>query len=223
MERSGVKSMIPILLMGGGGHCKSVIDAIERTGVYEVAGIIDIQEKKGRTVINYPIVGTEDDLVSWFKNGVANCCITLGSVGNSMTRERLFRKAKEVGFSFPVIKDRSAIISDYAILEEGSFIGKGVILNADVKIGINAIVNTGAIIEHDCRVGAFSHISPGATLSGGVKVGNHTHVGTNSSVIQEVEIGNQTVIGAGSVVLKKIADNSIAYGNPCKVVSSTIS
>lgn len=204
--------------MGGGGHCKSVIDSIEQAGRYEVAGITDLPEKKGISVLNYPIIGTEDDLAYWYAQGITNAFITLGSIGNSEIREKLYRKAKEIGFSFPVIIDKSAVVSKHAVLEEGSFIAKGVIVNADVTIGENAIINSGAIIEHDSQIGAFTHIAPGTTLSGGVTVGCHTHIGTNSSVIQGVQIGSQTLIGAGSVVLKNIEDNSVAYGNPCKKV-----
>lgn len=211
--------MVPILLIGGGGHCKSVIDSIEQAQIFEVVGITDLETKRGLTVLNYSIVGTEDDLVQWFEKGVTNCFITLGSIGNSAIREKLYRKAKEIGFSFPVIQDKSAIVSEHVIIDEGTFIGKGTIINADVVIGANAIINSGSIIEHDCHIGAYTHIAPGTTLSGGVSVGTHTHIGTNSSVIQSVQIGSQTLIGAGSVVLKNIEDNCVAYGNPCKKVN----
>lgn len=51
-----------------------------------------------------------------------------------------------------------------------------------------------------------------------ITVGNNVWFGGNVTVIAGVRIGNNVVIGAGSVVTKDIPDNSIAVGNPCKVI-----
>lgn len=51
-----------------------------------------------------------------------------------------------------------------------------------------------------------------------IKVGNNVWIGGNVVVLPGVTIGDNVVIGAGSVVTKDIADNKIAYGNPCKAI-----
>lgn len=51
-------------------------------------------------------------------------------------------------------------------------------------------------------------------------IGNNVHLGANVSVIGPVRIGDNVEIGAGSVVVKDIPSNSIAVGNPAKVVKS---
>lgn len=51
-----------------------------------------------------------------------------------------------------------------------------------------------------------------------IKIGSHVWVGANSVILPEVCIGNNVVIGAGSVVTKNIPSNTIAVGNPCKVI-----
>lgn len=210
--------MASILLIGGGAHCKSVIESIENTGLFKVAGIIDVASKKGMQVLGYSIIGTDEELEIFYNKGITKCFISLGSIGQSTIREKLFKKAKAIGFSFPVIKDKSAIVSEYVAIDEGSFIGKGAIINVDAKIGANAIINSGAIVEHDCLIGAFTHVAPGATLSGNTIVGNHSHIGTNATIIQSITVGSETLIGAGSVVIDDIADNCIAFGNPCKKI-----
>lgn len=53
-----------------------------------------------------------------------------------------------------------------------------------------------------------------------IEVGNNVWFGGNVVVLPGVKIGNNCVIGAGSIVVKDIPDNSLAYGNPCKVVKS---
>lgn len=210
--------MEDIILLGGGGHCKSVIDTINNLGRYNIIGILDFSEKVGTDINGVKIVGTDSDLVDYFKKGVKNAHITLGSIGNPNHRIRLYKYAKDIGLKFPPLIDKTAIIGSKVDIGEGIFIGKGCIINIDTKIGSNSIINTGVIIDHDCLLGSFCHIAPGTTLSGGVSIGDNTHIGTNSSVIQDIRIGNNTIIGAGSVVIKSISSNIKAYGNPCKEV-----
>ncbi len=51
-----------------------------------------------------------------------------------------------------------------------------------------------------------------------IKVGNNVWFGGNVTVLPGVEIGDNSVIGAGSIVTKDIQKNSVAVGNPCKVI-----
>ncbi|WP_196894640.1 DapH/DapD/GlmU-related protein [Aureivirga marina] len=51
-----------------------------------------------------------------------------------------------------------------------------------------------------------------------IKIGNNVWIGANAVILPEVEIGNNVIIGAGSVVTKSIPSNSVAVGNPCKVI-----
>ena len=49
-------------------------------------------------------------------------------------------------------------------------------------------------------------------------IGDNVWIGSNVVVLPEVKIGNNVIVGAGSVVTKNIPENSIAVGNPCKVI-----
>lgn len=51
-----------------------------------------------------------------------------------------------------------------------------------------------------------------------IKVGNNVWIGGNVVVLPGVTIGDNCTIGAGSVVVKDIPANSVAVGNPCKVI-----
>ncbi len=206
--------MKDIVLVGGGGHSKSVIDAIKSTNEFNIVGILDSKE----SINAIKVLGKDSDAYKVFNQGYKNIFIAIGSIGDTKTREKLYAKLKSIGFEFPVIIDKTAIISENVVIGEGSFIGKGVIINSNSEIGNNCIINTGAIIEHDCIIKDFVHIAPGCTLSGGVNINANSHIGTNSTIIQGIKIGTNTLIGAGSVVVKDIANNKKAYGNPCKEV-----
>jgi acetyltransferase-like isoleucine patch superfamily enzyme len=53
-----------------------------------------------------------------------------------------------------------------------------------------------------------------------ISIGDNVWIGMNSVVLPGITIGNNVVIGAGSVVTKDIPSNSIAVGNPCKVIKN---
>ena len=204
-----------LLLIGGGGHCHSVLDAVIDMKVYDERGIID---SINSSYLGVSVIGNDDDIPALFEAGWTEAFITVGSVGDTKNRRRLFEMVKELGLSIPTIIDPTAIIGQGVEIGEGVFVGKRVVINAGATASACAIINTGAVIEHDCEIGAFSHICPGTILCGQVKVGEDSHVGAGSVVKQLVEIGNNALIGAGSVVVKNIPDNSKAYGNPCRVV-----
>ncbi|GHV80065.1 hexapeptide transferase [Spirochaetia bacterium] len=206
-----------LLLVGAGGHCRSVIDSINYVQ-YSDIGIVDLPEMVGKNIFSIPIVGTDEDIESLFEKGYHQAIITLGSVGNPDKRIKLYHKLKLIGFQFPKIIDSTAIVSQISVeMADGVFVGKGVIINTGVKLGTCAIINSGAIIDHDCEIGQFVHIGPGVRMSGGIHIQDNVHVGIGSSMIQSISVGRDSIIGAGSVVVSDIEEGVIAFGIPCRV------
>jgi sugar O-acyltransferase (sialic acid O-acetyltransferase NeuD family) len=206
-----------LLLLGAGGHCRSVLDSIDKS-IYTDIVIVDMPEKVGQLVYDVPVVGTDDDVHELFRQGYREAVITLGSVGNPIMRAQLYHLLKTTGFSITTIIDPTSVVSKQGtFIDEGVFIGKGAIVNSGVVLGTCCIINSGAILDHDSRIGSFVHVSPGVCLSGKVVIGNNTHIGTGSSIIENIEIGENTTIGAGSTVVRNIPGNVIAFGNPCKI------
>ncbi len=140
-----------IILIGGGGHCKSVIDVIETQNRFEIAGILDVKEKIGMQVLNYSIIGSEDELHSLCKE-YTYFLITVGHIKSALLRIRLFEEVKKHGGNLPVIISPKAYVSKYSKINEGTVVMHSSIINASAIVGNNCIVNTGAVIEHDCVI-----------------------------------------------------------------------
>lgn len=185
-----------IILVGYGGHAKSVADCIERQGKYRIIGYTDVGENKSL----YTYLGKDDVLEEYYMKGVRNAAISIGYLGIGDIREKIYLKLKKLGFNLPVIIDPSAVVSRTARIEEGVFIGKGAIVNAESKIGKAAIINTKALVEHECEVGDFVHVAVAAILCGQVRVGNFAFIGANATVIQCREIQEGQIVPAGTVV-----------------------
>lgn len=190
--------MKEIILVGFGGHAKSIIDSIERAGQYYIIGYTDLEA--GKTYRNYQYLGNDDVLQKYFDKGIKYAFVAVGYMGKGDLRHRLYKKIKEIGYVIPTIIDISAQIAEDVKIDEGCFVGKGCIINSDAVIGKMCIINSGAIIEHDCRIDEFSHISVGSVLCGNVKIGCSAFVGANATIIQSRTIGNNCIVGAGTVV-----------------------
>lgn len=70
------------------------------------------------------------------------------------------------------------------------------------------------ILAHDASTFMFL----GKTRAANVMIGNNVFIGAGSIILPGVHIGNRVIIGAGSIVTKNIPDNSVAAGNPAKVI-----
>jgi sugar O-acyltransferase (sialic acid O-acetyltransferase NeuD family) len=191
--------MQDVLLIGGGGHCRSVIDVIELTGKYRIYGIIDVREKVGQEVLGYKIIGTDEDLAK-YRNDVELAFITVGFINSVDLRIKIYGKLKQLNFKLPVIISPLAYVSKHSFIEEGTIVMHNAIINAGAKVGKNCIVNTKALIEHDAIIGDFCHISTGAIINGGVIVGKSSFIGSNATTKQYIKIPEHSFIKAGTVV-----------------------
>lgn len=209
--------MEPIILIGGGGHCISCIDVIEKGGLYEILGILDLPEKIGQKVLGYPIIGTDDELGS-FMPKCKNFLITVGQIDSHSLREKIFNRVKLEGGTLPVIESSLAYVSRHAEISEGTVIMHNVLVNAGAKIGKACIINTNALIEHEAEVGDFCHISTSAIANGQVKVGSGCFIGSNTVIGNNTSIADNVVIAAGSQVLKNVTLPGVYIGNPLRKI-----
>ena len=208
---------LPVLVLGGGGHAKVLIDALLATSIV-VAGIIDPDPLlTGARVLGVPVLGG-DAVVKEFPSGEVLLVNGLGSVALPLRRKQLFEQFKEQGYRFATVIHPSAVISSYAEMGEGVQVMAGALIQAGCRIGINAIINTRASVDHDCIIGDHVHVAPGATLSGGVVIGNISHIGTAATVVQGIRIGEASIVGAGAVVLKNVSAGTTVVGVPAKVI-----
>ena len=191
--------MKPIILIGGGGHCKSVIDVIELEGKYKIVGIVDKLENVGVSILGYKVIGSDDvlpDLIKKYKYAL----ITIGQIDSAQLRINIYHKVKELGFLLPIIISPNAYVSSHSSIGEGSVIMHDVLVNSNVKIGINCIINSKALIEHDCIIGDHCHLSTSSIINGNVVIGSGSFVGSNAVTKHGIKILENSFIKAGSVV-----------------------
>ncbi len=203
--------MKPLVLVGGGGHCKSVIDAAESGGL-TIRGILDLPSNVGRSILGYDVIGTDEDIVRFVDE--AYFVVTLGFIKDASLRIRIHEKIDQLGGRLATIIASTAHVSRYAEVDSGCVILHQACVNAGAKIGKGCIINTFANIEHDAVVGDYSHISTGAIMNGGCQVGKATFLGSQSVMVNGVSVVDGCVIGAGTVIQKNISQRGVYVGNP---------
>lgn len=206
-----------LILVGGGGHCKAVIDVAISAG-REISGIIDNAIPIGSTVLDIPVIGTDDN-ISDFAHENVEFLITVGQIKSPAIRKRLTLAITQSG---GVLAE--SVIASTAHIAIGAKIGRGTVVmhnavvNSDATIGENCIINTGAIVEHDCIVGDFVHISTGTIVNGASTIGNDTFIGSHATIAHTANVADNTVVGAGAVVVNDINEEGTYFGIPAKKI-----
>lgn len=202
--------MKPLILIGGGGHCQSVIEVAESTG-REIRGILDLPEEVGKLVLGYPVLGTDDQLVDYAQN--CEFVITVGFIKNPSLRIKLFNRVREAGGVLATLIASTAYVSRHASLGSGTVVMHHAFVNAGAKIGENVIINTFCNIEHGVSIGNQCHISTGTMVNGDCKVGDNCFIGSQSVLANGITICDNVIVGAGSLVRKNIFRPGIYSGN----------
>jgi sugar O-acyltransferase (sialic acid O-acetyltransferase NeuD family) len=188
----------PIVLIGGGGHCKACIDVIETTGKWDILGILDLPERMGEMVLGYPIVGTDDQVGRFVAEG-ARFLVCVGQIRTADARRRAYERVKAAGGRLATIVSPLAYVSPSAVIGEGTIVMHRAIVNASASVGDNVIINTMALVEHDATVGSHCHVSTAAVLNGGARIGVGSFVGSNAVIIQGATVPEDDFVPAGAV------------------------
>ena len=203
-----------IILIGGGGHCRSCIDVIETTKIFKIAGIVEQPGKNANTpLLCYPILGSDDDLETLRKT-VDYALITVGQMKSSQVRQKIFNGLKKLGFILPMVISPLAHVSNHASIGEGTIVMHQAIVNAGAHIGKNCILNTRCLVEHDARIGDHTHISTAAVLNGEADIGSGSFVGSNAIIVQGAKLPDNFFFKAGSLIAgekdgKAMKDNKL--------------
>ncbi|KIA89126.1 acetyltransferase [Kaistella jeonii] len=202
-----------IVLIGGGGHCKSCIEVIESTEAYNIIGILDLPAEFGKKVLDYQVIGNDDD---YEKFHLAGCCflITTGQIKSAEVRKRIFSQLNILHAEIETVIASTATVSKYSIIGKGTIVMHHCFINAGAQIDENCIINTASVIEHDVVIKSHCHISTKTIINGDCKIGSETFIGSSSCVSNGVNITNNVIIGAGSLVLNKIEKSGTYFGNP---------
>lgn len=191
-----------MIIYGTGGHSKVISSALNKSVRYYFDDRSSVSLIDEIAVGKYdPSIFSDDELIV--------------AIGNNITRKKISESLKH---KFGKVVASSSTIDERVTIGNGSQLLHNCVVQVDVTIGSHVIINTNASVDHDCFIGDYCHIAPGSVLCGNVEIGMGTLVGAGSTILPGIKIGEWCTIGAGSVVTKDIPDNSLAYGNPVRII-----
>lgn len=207
----------PVLVLGAGGHARVLLRLLIDSSV-KVLGITDPDVRKhGSRILGVPVIG-DDDKVTEYPFETVQLVNGLGGSAAMDKRIQLFRRFKNLNYSFASLVHPSAVIASDVTLSEGVQVLPGGIIQTGTVIGADTIVNTRVSVDHDCLIGSHVHLAPGAVLCGQVQVGDGAFIGAGATVIQGVRIGRNSVVGAGAVVLCDVPEAVTVVGVPARSI-----
>jgi acetyltransferase EpsM len=201
-------SLPTLVVYGGGGHGKSVIDLVRATGLYQVIGVVDDGLPLGSLILDLPVLGGAEALEELYQQGVRHAANGIGGIGNVDVRLRAFDKMEKAGFTFPPLVHPTAWVEPSATLEPAVQIMPFSYIGPDSRIGFGSLVNIGACVSHDGRLGRVVNLSPGAILAGNVTVKDYAQIGMHATVNLGLNVGERSIIGNGATVIAHVPDNT---------------
>lgn len=198
-----------ILVYGGGGHGKSVIELLRSLHSYEIVGVLDDGIPAGELVLGVPVLGGAEKLPELYNLGIQQAVNAVGGIGRLDVRLEVFRRLRQAGFSFPTSVHPTAFVEDSAHLADGVQVFPLAYVGSSAEVGFGCLINTGAIVSHDCKLADTCNLSPGATLAGGVEIGEGALVGMRATVNLYVKVGARARIGNGATVKSDVPANGI--------------
>jgi sugar O-acyltransferase (sialic acid O-acetyltransferase NeuD family) len=200
-----------ILVYGGGGHGKALVDLIRAIGSYSIAGIVDDGLPAGSNIMGVPILGGANILEQLYEQGVHLAANAVGGIGNIQSRIKVFERLAKAGFICPTLVHPTAFIERSANLDLGVQVMPLAYIGSEAQVGYGVIVNTGAIVSHDCKLGDYANLSPGAILAGEVNLGTASLVGMGVTINLQVNIGKHARIGNGATVKQDVPGGGIVH------------
>jgi sugar O-acyltransferase (sialic acid O-acetyltransferase NeuD family) len=189
-----------LIIFGGGGHGKAVIDLVRAMGTYRIVGVFDDGLPAGSEVLGVPVLGGASDLSEWHNRGIRLAANAVGGIGNVAVRLKIFEILANAGFVCPALVHPSAVIERSATLEAGVQVLPQAYVGSAARVGFGTVINAGAVISHDCVLGRVVNLSPGATLAGNVRVDDHAQIGMRATVNLQITVGEGALLGNGCTV-----------------------
>lgn len=186
-------SKIRLLIVGAGGHGRSLAETAELSGQFEVVGFLDDSMPTGESALGHLVLGSVADMAQ----NISVCDQAIVAIGNNAVREKLTQQLSNIGFALATVLHPRAIVSPSAMVGRGSTVMAGAIVGTEARLGIGAIVNCGAIVDHQATVEDFGHLGVNASMAGGTVLGHGAWLQAGAA------LGYGVVVKAGAVIAPK--------------------
>lgn len=206
---AGARALVPVLVVGTGGHARVVLDAIERQGQYQVIGLLADTALRGQEFFGARVLGGAEVLER--ADTPRRVVVALGS---GRARETWFATLEKHDYDIVPIVHPDAHVGRDVEIGAGAVVLAGAVVNPGVRLGRGVLVRSGSTLDHGCNLDDFTQVAPGAHLASDVHVGARSHVGIGACVVPGIRLGSDVLVGAGAVVTQSVPRGYTVVGTP---------
>ncbi|MGY2285485.1 NeuD/PglB/VioB family sugar acetyltransferase [Pseudomonas gingeri] len=200
-----------LLILGFGGHARSVADVALAEGLTQLC-FIDECARPDEHFAGFEV------LTSW-SGELPDGWAVLPASGDNRKRQALCQWTVERGWPLATLIASTATIGFGAVLGAGCFVGRHAHVGPMSRLEQGCIVNTGAVIEHEVTVGEYTHVSVRACVAGRSQVGRQCFLGAGSIVIDGLNIANGVTLGAGACATRSLEVPGVYVGIPARRIN----
>jgi sugar O-acyltransferase (sialic acid O-acetyltransferase NeuD family) len=188
-----------LLIVGAGGHGRSVAEAAVLSGQYELAGFVDDGMAVGSAIWHTSVLGSTADLKAY----AALCDKVVVAIGNNALRESLVTRLVGLGFELTTVIHPKAIVSPSAVIGQGCAIMAGAIVGTEAHLGLGVIANCGSVVDHHAQVHEFGHLGVNACMAGGAILGRKAWMQAGSALGYGAQVPADAVLAPGVALTGK--------------------
>lgn len=207
--------MVKDLVVVGSGGLDIVrliedINAEEKT--FNFLGFLERDEEKiGKEVMGYPILGNDDLLLDKY----SKCAVVNNVIATTGYHEKVHQNLTEKYkiCDFPNLVHPTSR-SKYIEIGIGNIVYENINFGAKTVIGNFNIMYPNSSIGHETSIGNYNLLALNVNIGARSVIGDRNLFANASVVSLGLKLGNDNQIGVGSVLINDIADNNFVLGNP---------
>lgn len=182
-----------LLIIGAGGHGRSVAEALMLSGHSQPTAFLDDAADLPPHIWDIPVWGSTALLASC----VGHIDAVVVALGRNDLRKALHARVRALGLPLATVIHPSALVSPRAVIGEGCAVMAGAIVGTQARLGEGVIVNCAAVVDHDCTVEAFGHLGVNACMAGGTFIEEGAWMQAGSSMGYGVRLKAGQILGPG--------------------------
>jgi sugar O-acyltransferase (sialic acid O-acetyltransferase NeuD family) len=201
-----------LLLVGCGGHARSVADIALDCGIAELL-FVDERGRDDEAIAGFRVVRT-------WPAAIGEGWAAFPALGAANGRRAAVAAIRARHLPLATLVSRRAYVGHAATIGGGTLVAHAAHVGPYARVGEATIINTAAVVDHESVIGDYAHVAVNAAIAGRCRVGRHAFVGAGAVLIDNVSIADDVTVGAGAVVVDNIELPGVYVGTPARRVPS---